>query len=87
LFPFDPGLANSDTLQSERVQLSETASEQRVEEVYACDSSGSISVAIENGSSGYSRVYRLGRWSQEEKPISPVRRRKKAESRAASTMR
>jgi hypothetical protein len=87
LFPFDPELADSDSLSAERVQLSQAAAEQQIEEAYECDSSGSISVAIENGTSGYSRVYRLGRWSQEEKPIPPVRRRKKPESRAASTTR
>jgi hypothetical protein len=83
-FPFDPKLAGFDDLSTERVLMSAAATLERIEEVYECDSSGSISVTIENGTSGYSRVYRLGRWSQDEKPVPPVKRRKKPEQRAAS---
>jgi len=85
LFAFDPGLAGSDNLRAERVYFSQRAAQQRIEEIYECDSIGSISVTIENGTSGYSRVYRLGRWSQQDKPIQPVRRRKRPEGRAASS--
>lgn len=83
-FPFDPKLAGFDDLSTERVLISASAAQEQIEEVYECDSSGSISVTIENGTSGYSRVYRLGRWSQDEKPVPAVKRRKKPEQRAAS---
>jgi molecular chaperone DnaK (HSP70) len=84
-FPFDPKLANSDRLDAERVLISTPASLERVQELYECDASGSISVTIENRTSGYSRTYNLGRWSQDEKPIPAVRRRKKTGQRAATS--
>jgi hypothetical protein len=84
-FAFDPKLASSANLDAERVLISTQASLQRVQESYACDASGSISVTIENCSSGYSRTYNLGRWSQEEKSIPAVKRRKKPGQRVASS--
>ena len=84
-FPFDPKLAELANLESERVLISAQASLQRIQESYECDSSGSISVTIENRTFGYSRIYSLGRWSQDEKPIPAVRRRKKPGQRAASS--
>ena len=84
-FPFDPKLAELANLESERVLISAQASLQRIHESYECDSSGSISVTIENRTFGYSRIYSLGRWSQDEKPIPAVRRRKKPGQRAASS--
>jgi Ethanolamine utilization protein EutJ (predicted chaperonin) len=76
-FPFDPDYAVRDRLELEPVALSHAASRQQVQEVYECDAAGTISVTIENQSADYSRVFRLGRWSQDERPIKPVRRRKK----------
>lgn len=84
-FPFDPRLAASDRLEAERVFISTPASLERIQESYECDASGSISVTIENRTSGYSRTYSLGRWSQDEKPIPAVRRRKKTGQRAAAS--
>ena len=84
-FAFDPKLAESESLESEGILISTQAALERVQESYECDSSGSITVTIENRTSGYSRSYSLGRWSQDEKPIPAVRRRKKPGQRAASS--
>jgi actin-like ATPase involved in cell morphogenesis len=84
-FPFDPKLAASDRLESEHVLISTPAPLERIRESYECDASGSIAVTIENRTSGYSRTYNLGRWSQEEKPVPAVRRRKKTGQRAAAS--
>ena len=77
-FPFDPALAARQNLESEPVTHSASAPAQQVEELYQCDSSGSIAVKISNLSGGYSRTYRLGRWSQETKPVKPSPHRRKA---------
>jgi hypothetical protein len=51
------------------------------------DGGGSITVTVANQSSGYSRTYRLGRWSQQpdSKPLKPGRRKKAAENAAAAS--
>ncbi len=77
-FPFDPGLAKKNGLENEPVVHSGDAARQKVEETYECDSSGTIAVKITNLSAGYERTYRLGRWSQETKPVKPQSRRKKS---------
>jgi molecular chaperone DnaK len=84
-FPFDPGLATNGELTSVPVTHSPNAAAAQIEEVYECDSGGSIAVTIANESAGYSRTYRLGRWSLDTKSIKPARGRKK--SSAASTGR
>jgi molecular chaperone DnaK (HSP70) len=75
-FPFDPALANVSDLRSTAVVRSSEAASQSIEERYECDSSGSIAVTIANHTSGYSRTYRLGRWSLESKPVKPPRKRR-----------
>ncbi len=76
-FPFDPGLAVNGELGSVPVTHSPDAAAAQVEEVYECDSSGAIAVTIANESAGYSRSYRLGRWSLDTKSVKPARGRKK----------
>lgn len=83
-FAFDPRLAEVDDLKAKPVFVSSEAAGQNISELYTCDANGSITVTIENCTSSYSRTFRLGRWSQDEKPVSPVRRRKK--QRAASSV-
>jgi molecular chaperone HscA len=75
-FPFDPGLADAKDLQKTQVVRLPGADSQKIEELYECDSSGSLSVTIANRTSGYSRTYRLGRWSLHSKPVKPARKRK-----------
>ena len=41
------------------------------------DYTGSLAVTIANCTAGYSRTYRLGRWSLDSKPLKPARRRKR----------
>jgi molecular chaperone DnaK (HSP70) len=76
-FPFDPDLATNGELTSVPVTHSPHAGAARIEEVYQCDSGGSIAVTIANESAGYSRTYRLGRWSLDTKSVKPGRGRKK----------
>ncbi|MGC2656587.1 MAG: Hsp70 family protein [Bryobacteraceae bacterium] len=77
-FPFEPTLANSSDLGALPVLYSPSAALQSIEEVYECDSSGTIAVNIANRSAGYERTYRLGRWSsQDNQVVKPGRRRKK----------
>lgn len=82
-FPFDPELQSVQDLKRVAVSYSAALSHQQIEELYQCDSGGSISVAISNRTAGYSKDFRLGRWSQEPQQIKPVRGRKK-ESKASA---
>jgi molecular chaperone DnaK (HSP70) len=81
-FPFDPGLAADGELSSLPVAHSPNAAGERIDEVYECDSGGSIAVTIANESAGYSRTYRLGRWSLDTKSVKPARGRKKGTTRS-----
>ncbi len=76
-FPFDPVLANAPDLHSTPVVHSPEAASQEVEERYECDSGGALTVTIANRTAGYSRTYRLGRWSLDTKPVKPARKRKR----------
>ncbi len=78
-FPFDPGLQEAPSLSSTPVAASSIAAGQHIEEFYECDGGGAITVTIANHSSGYTRVYPLGRWSKQQnsKPAKPVTRRKR----------
>jgi molecular chaperone DnaK len=82
-FAFDPKLSQLDNLQAQPVLVSSDAASQNIRESYMCDASGSITVTIENCTSNYSRTFRLGRWSQDEKPLSPVRRGRKKTATSA----
>ncbi len=83
-FPFDPSLQQSTDLTGMAVGFSHTAPLQHIEETYECDGGGAITVTIANRSSGYSRTYRLGRWSKDSQTVKPAARRKKAAGAAAS---
>jgi molecular chaperone DnaK len=69
LFPFDPALAAAPTLEGIPVERSAQAASQKIEECYACDSTGSVKVTIRNLTSNYEREFRLGRWSGKESVI------------------
>ncbi len=83
-FPFDPALKEAPDLTKTRVNLSPAAEGQWIEERYECDAGGAVSVTIANCSAGYSRTYRLGRWSQQQadKQVRPVKRRPAAKKAA-----
>ncbi|MEQ1886777.1 MAG: Hsp70 family protein [Bryobacteraceae bacterium] len=76
-FPFDPSLSAMETLAETAVAHSPAAESQEIEEHYACDAAGGVTVTIRNLTSHYSREYRLGRWSPKTEVIRPVARRKK----------
>ena len=82
-FPFDPSLEPVSELSAVPVSYSAEAAAQKIEELYECDSGGSVAVTISNLSSGFSRRYQLGHWSKKTKTVKPADRRKKA-SRAVA---
>lgn len=77
-FPFEPRLNEVEDLSPISVSYSANGSAQWIEELYECDSGGSIGVTIANRSAGYSRKYQLGRWSLKTKTVKPVQKRKRA---------
>jgi molecular chaperone DnaK (HSP70) len=77
-FPFDPALQNTANLKSLPVEYSLPAARQGIEELYECDTGGAITVTISNTGSGFSRTYRLGRWSTETAPVKASGRKKKS---------
>ncbi len=76
-FPFDPALRDAVDLSGVTVTNWEGSGEQ-IEELYECDSGGSISVTIANLSANYSRKFQLGHWSGREAAIKPGKRKQKA---------
>jgi len=77
-FPFDPALEGAEDFRSLAVTRLPAAASQWTEELYECDAGGSITVTIANRTDGYSRVYRLGHWSQDGRAMKPVEHRKKS---------
>lgn len=71
LFPFDPALRDA-ALEKIGVERSAAVAGQRIEETYTCDAAGSVTVSIANLTAGYSRQYRLGRWSGKPAVVKPV---------------
>lgn len=76
LFPFDPALAGARSLDGLAVAHCDRATVQQIEEQYACDPAGVVTVTIRNLTSHYGREYRLGRWSGKTAVISPSGRRR-----------
>jgi molecular chaperone DnaK (HSP70) len=82
LFPFDPELADAGALDQLSVNHSDRAAGQWIEERYACDAAGVVTVTIRNLTSHYTREYKLGRWSGKTEVVRPAARKR---SRKAST--
>jgi molecular chaperone DnaK (HSP70) len=81
LFPFDPALAESQSLEAVfPVTRSGRAAVQDIEERYTCDAAGMVTVSICNLTSHYAREYRLGQWSGKATVVAPpcLRRARKA---------
>jgi molecular chaperone DnaK (HSP70) len=76
LFPFDPALADVRTLDALPVDRSDRASIQQIEEQYACDAAGVVTVTIRNLTSKYCREYKLGRWSGKPAVVRPAARKR-----------
>jgi hypothetical protein len=76
LFPFDPDIADSRPLEEMTVARSGRGPMQEIEEDYACDAAGVVTVTIRNLTSQYGREYRLGRWSGKSAVVSPSGRRR-----------
>jgi len=76
LFPFDPVLADVRTLDALAVDHSERAAVQQIEEQYACDAAGVVTVTIRNLTSDYGREYKLGRWSGKTAVLAPSSRKR-----------
>lgn len=84
LFPFDPMCQAKEQLAGVPVEHSDAATFQQIEELYECDSGGAISVTISNTNNGFTRTFRLGRWSQDTKPVKATKRRGKKTAAHAS---
>jgi molecular chaperone DnaK (HSP70) len=82
LFPFDPDLAGTADLKGVAVHHNHRAAAQWIEEHYACDAAGVVTVTIRNLSANYRREYKLGRWSGKPAVVKPAARKR---SRKAST--
>jgi molecular chaperone DnaK (HSP70) len=67
-FPFDPELSDVDETP---VHHLDRVRHQTIEEKYACDTGGAVTVTVRNDTAGYARDYRLGRWAAKEPPITP----------------
>jgi molecular chaperone DnaK (HSP70) len=76
LFPFDPELADARMLDQCAVDHSARAAIQKIEEHYACDAAGVVTVTIRNLTAHYSREFKLGRWSGKAAVIRPTTRRR-----------
>jgi molecular chaperone DnaK (HSP70) len=70
LFPLDPNLSDEKTL-AEVAVTREVDTEQRIEERYACDATGTATVTIRNLTAGYEREFRLGRWNEKARVVKP----------------
>jgi Hsp70 protein len=77
-FPFDPSLRNQPDLSGLPVMRMESALPLEVEESYACNPDGTVTVSIRSLSDGFSREYKLGRWAGEGAALVPGRRKKAA---------
>jgi molecular chaperone DnaK len=76
VFPFDPALADAPSFEGVHVERSANASGQEIEEQYACDAAGVVTVTIRSLTSQYGREFRLGRWSGKTAVITPAARRR-----------
>lgn len=77
LFPFEPALREEKDLSRAGVSHSDAAAAEQIEECYAADAGGGVTVTIRNLTSGYSREFRLGRWASRSSATVPARRRHK----------
>ncbi|MGH9469663.1 MAG: Hsp70 family protein [Terriglobia bacterium] len=82
-FPFDSTLQGDGELAEVPVIRRETAPDEEAEESYSCDASGMVAVTITRRSDGYSRRYRLSRWSAAERILVPARPQKASRARSA----
>jgi len=80
LFPFDPALADVRALDATLVSHSDCARIQQIEEQYACDAAGVVTVTIRNLTSHYGREYKLGRWSGKTAVVKPAMRKRARKS-------
>ena len=78
LFPFEPSLRAREDLPMRNVEQTPAVARERIEERYAADAGGGVTVSIRNLTSGYGREYRLGRWAVRTEPVKPAGRRRAA---------
>jgi molecular chaperone DnaK (HSP70) len=84
LFPFDETMRDAADLTASPVMRLEWAPPREVREEYSCDASGAVSVRISNVTSDYERDYRLGRWSVQQAPLVPARKRRATKGERAT---
>ncbi len=81
-FPVDPALQEVEDLQ--RVPVAHVYLEQAIAETYRCGSGGELEVEIANVTSGYIRLYRLGKWGAGSPPIVPGKAKRAAPKKKAA---
>jgi molecular chaperone DnaK len=84
LFPFDPLLEANPHLDAIPVAHNSLAQDSQIVERYRCDSSGRVSVEIQNLSTGHTRLYPLARWGQTSEPVAAGAAKPKRKTRKAS---
>jgi molecular chaperone DnaK (HSP70) len=84
LFPFDPALADMRALAGVPVEKTPGAAWQEIEEHYACDATGVVTVTIQNTVSHYGREFKLGRWSGKTAVVRPSASARKRSRKAAT---
>jgi cell division ATPase FtsA len=76
-FPFDPRLAGLADLSGIPVERHDVAADQRIEEEYEVNSSGTVTVRLRNVTASYQREFSLGRWAAKKAPAARRRHRAK----------
>lgn len=76
LFPFDPTLSEAEELRFKGVEIAPKVAGEEIEECYQCDSNGAVQVTIRNLTSGYERVWQLGRQTGKTKSMHPAKKRR-----------
>ncbi len=79
-FAFEPHLQRVADLSAVPVHLSERSTAEWAEEAYQCDAGGSIAATFSNLSSGYAQHFQLGRWSEAEEQLQPIRKARAAKA-------
>jgi molecular chaperone DnaK (HSP70) len=77
-FAFDPSLAAESDLTEVPVERMISAATDEIEERYLAGTTGAIAVTISNLTAGYSREFRLARWSEAPATAAPARKRTSA---------
>jgi molecular chaperone DnaK (HSP70) len=83
-FPLTPELEGNAALDTLPVDRLGHPGEHEVEETYAVDASGAVTVTIGNLTSGFRQDFRLGRWAVSQDPVVPGKKRSRRTTKATA---